>query len=73
MFGCASFWTCNFVGVIACLIPRFFYDFVQKIYWPKDIDTIREFQLPVDFDAYPENYNPTDSRVTITYYSSDEM
>ncbi|KAG7663499.1 DNF1 [[Candida] subhashii] len=71
VFGAASFWACVFVGVLCCLIPRFFYDFVQKIFWPKDIDIIRECVVRGDFDAYPFDYDPTDpDRVKISAYSN---
>ncbi|CAI5759985.1 unnamed protein product [Candida verbasci] len=72
VFGMTSFWACMFVGVLCCLIPRFFYDFVQKIFWPKDIDIIRECILRGDFDAYPLDYDPTDpDRQKISSYSSE--
>lgn len=72
IFGTASFWACTFIGVLVCLVPRFFYDFVQKIYWPKDIDIIRECQQRGDFDVYPEDYDPTDpNRPKISQYSSE--
>lgn len=72
MFGAASFWACTFIGVLVCLMPRFFYDFVQKVYFPKDIDIIRECQQRGDFDVYPEDYDPTDpNRPKISQYTSE--
>lgn len=74
IFGQTSFWACSFIGVLVCLIPRFFYDFVQRIYWPKDVDIIRECQARGDFDAYPEDYDPTDpKRPKISQYSSEHV
>lgn len=74
MFGAASFWACTFIGVLACLIPRFFYDVIQKIYWPKDIDIIRECVQRGDFDPYPENYDPSDpNRPKISQYTNDNV
>ncbi|ODV64783.1 phospholipid transporting ATPase [Hyphopichia burtonii NRRL Y-1933] len=74
IFGQTSFWACSFIGILVCLIPRFFYDFVQRIYWPKDVDIIRECQARGDFDAYPEDYDPTDpKRPKISQYSSEHV
>ncbi|KAI5964147.1 DNF1 [Candida pseudojiufengensis] len=74
VFGMTSFWACMFIGILCCLIPRFFYDFVQKIYWPKDIDIIRECIQRGDFDAYPINYDPTDpDRQKISSYSTNAL
>ena len=74
IFGAASFWACTFIGVLACLIPRFFYDFLQKLYWPKDIDIIRECVQRGDFDPYPEKYDPTDpNRPKISLYTNENV
>lgn len=74
VFGFLGFWACTAIGVICCLIPRFFYDFVQKLHWPKDIDIVRECAQRGDFDMYPEEYDPTDpNRVKISTYSSDHV
>lgn len=70
VFGCAPFWACLFIGILVCLLPRLFYDFVQKLHWPSDVDIIRECELRGDFDAYPDNYDPTDpNRAKISDYS----
>lgn len=72
VFGTLTFWVCSLVGILICLIPRFFYDFVQKLYWPKDIDIIRECVKLGNFDAYPEDYDPTDpNKVKISQYGSE--
>ncbi|EGW31952.1 uncharacterized protein SPAPADRAFT_152194 [Spathaspora passalidarum NRRL Y-27907] len=72
IFGTPGFWPTVFVGVLCCLIPRFFYDFVQRIFWPRDVDIIRECVQRGDFDAYPFDYDPTDpNRVKISAYTSD--
>ena len=71
VFGMTSFWACIFIGIIICLLPRFFYDILQKAYRPKDVDIIRECVLRGDFDAYPDTYDPTDpNRPKISSYSS---
>lgn len=72
VFGTLSFWLCSLIGVLICLIPRFFYDFLQKLYWPKDIDVIRECCKIGNFDAYPDDYDPTDpNKVKISQYGSE--
>lgn len=74
VFGMTSFWACMFIGILCCLIPRFFYDFVQKFFWPKDADIIRECVQRGDFAAYPEDYDPTDpNRQKISSYSSNVL
>lgn len=60
MFGNLDYWVCTFIGVLVCLLPRFLYDFLRVIYYPRDIDIIRECWKRGDFDAYPEGYDPTD-------------
>ncbi|KAK6892469.1 Phospholipid-transporting ATPase DNF1 [Candida tropicalis] len=74
IFGMTAFWACMFVGILCCLIPRFFYDFVTRIFWPKDIDIIRECVQRGDFAAYPIDYDPTDpNRPKISSYSSQAL
>lgn len=74
IFGMTAFWACMFVGILCCLIPRFFYDFVTRIFWPRDIDIIRECVARGDFAAYPADYDPTDpNRPKISTYSSQAL
>ncbi|CAN3373146.1 phospholipid-transporting ATPase Dnf1p [Diutina rugosa] len=69
MFGNSSFWACMYIGVLICLMPRFFFDTLHQMYWPKDVDVIRECVQRGDFDAYPEDYDPTDpDRVKVSDY-----
>lgn len=60
VFNTPSYWAVIFVGVFYCLIPRFFYDCLQKLLTPSDIDVIREMWQRGQFDRYPEDYDPTD-------------
>lgn len=62
IFGLAMFWAVFVVGVIACLIPRSFYDILQKFYFPKDSDIVRERVQLGEYDKYPETYDPTDPK-----------
>lgn len=74
MFGLTSFWACSFIGVLVCLIPRFFYDVLQRHFVPQDIDLIRECVRRGDFDAYPESYDPTDpDRPKVSQYSNAQV
>ncbi|KUJ23533.1 P-type ATPase-like protein [Mollisia scopiformis] len=41
-FAQASFWAVTFLSTILALMPRFCIKFVQKIYFPYDVDIIRE-------------------------------
>lgn len=60
MFGQASFWACITVGLLVCLLPRFIYDCLQKMYFPTDSDIVRECVDKGEYSMYPENYDPTD-------------
>lgn len=56
VFGQASFWALLFVTIVICLLPRFTVMSLQKIYFPRDVDIIREqvkqghFDYLKDFD-----------------------
>jgi phospholipid-translocating ATPase len=41
-FGEATFWAVTCVAVIMSLLPRFFIKTIQKVYFPYDVDIIRE-------------------------------
>ncbi|OWB54686.1 hypothetical protein B5S28_g539 [[Candida] boidinii] len=72
LYGTPSFWACFFVGFLFCVIPRFSFDFVQKLWFPKDIDIVRECVSKGDFSQYPEDYDPTDpNRRKISNYAKD--
>ncbi|PHH88849.1 hypothetical protein CDD83_6975 [Cordyceps sp. RAO-2017] len=42
VYGEASFWAIFFIVPIICLFPRFAIKSLQKVYWPYDVDIIRE-------------------------------
>ena len=58
VYGSLNFWVYLFVATIACLLPRFIFKSVQKLYFPLDVDIIREqvamgkFDYLKDSDAY---------------------
>lgn len=74
IFGNLNYWVVTIVGILISLLPRFLYDVMLKMFWPADIDIIRECWVRGDFDAYPEDYDPTDpNKVKISEYSSEQM
>lgn len=42
VFGAATFWATIFLSVVVSLLPRFAAKTIQKIYYPYDVDIIRE-------------------------------
>ncbi|CEP63298.1 aminophospholipid-translocating P4-type ATPase DNF1 LALA0_S07e06964g [Lachancea lanzarotensis] len=60
VFGSPTYWAVMFVGVLFCVLPRFTFDVFQKVFFPKDVDIIREYWLTGHFDQYPQGYDPTD-------------
>jgi phospholipid-translocating ATPase len=50
IYGQASFWACFFIVPVMCLAPRFIIKALQKVYWPYDIDIIREQETMGKFD-----------------------
>lgn len=42
VYGTLTFWTLSFLTIIICLLPRFSAKFIQKNFFPLDIDIIRE-------------------------------
>ncbi|CAI4058117.1 hypothetical protein SKDZ_04G3180 [Saccharomyces kudriavzevii ZP591] len=60
VFGQPAFWAVLFVGVLFCLLPRFTIDCIFKIFYPRDIEIVREMWQRGDFDRYPQGYDPTD-------------
>ncbi|KAI5293450.1 hypothetical protein KEM52_005521, partial [Ascosphaera acerosa] len=55
VFGAASFWAMMFLTTIMCLAPRFAIKSIHKIYWPLDVDIIRE-QIRLGRFRYLDNY-----------------
>ena len=50
VFGEASFWAVTVLSVIICLLPRFCIKVIQKVYFPYDIDIVREQVRQGKFD-----------------------
>ena len=60
VFVSGSFWSVLFDGILFCLLPRFLFDVMKKMFFPRDIDIIRECWKKGEFKMYPEGYDPTD-------------
>ncbi|PHH68952.1 hypothetical protein CDD82_166 [Ophiocordyceps australis] len=56
VYGEASFWAIFFIVPVICLFPRFAIKALQKVYWPYDVDIIRE-QAKMGKFAYLEAKN----------------
>lgn len=50
VYGALIFWAVFLVGLVAALLPRFSWQALQKIFYPRDIDIIREKWLTGEFD-----------------------
>ncbi|KAF2745876.1 phospholipid-translocating P-type ATPase [Sporormia fimetaria CBS 119925] len=50
VYGSLTFWTVLLVALIICLLPRFTIKAIQKIYFPLDVDIIREQVKQGKFD-----------------------
>ncbi|KAK6202765.1 aminophospholipid translocase and ATPase [Scheffersomyces amazonensis] len=60
VLGTLACWCCIFIGVVACVLPRFVFDFLKRNFIPRDIDIIREQVRNGKYDDYPQGYDPTD-------------
>ncbi|CAK9437943.1 uncharacterized protein LODBEIA_P23210 [Lodderomyces beijingensis] len=59
--GTLGVWCCIFIGTIACLLPRFTFDFLRTNFAPSDVDIIREQVRNGKYDDFPTGYDPTDA------------
>lgn len=55
VYGSLSFWALTLLTITMCLAPRFAAKAIQKIYYPRDIDIIREQVIMGKF-KYLDNY-----------------
>lgn len=55
VFGTLTFWALTFLTVTMCLCPRFTIKSIQKIYFPKDVDIVRE-QVVTGYFKYLDEY-----------------
>lgn len=59
LLGTLGFWSCFFVGILVCVLPRFTHDFLKRNFYPRDIDIVRERVRAGDYKDYPVGYDPT--------------
>ncbi|CUM66175.1 uncharacterized protein PRCAT00003833001 [Priceomyces carsonii] len=59
VLGTLACWCCIFIGSVACLLPRYTYDFLMCNFYPRDVDIIRERVRQGVYDDYPQGYDPT--------------
>lgn len=72
VFGALSFWATMCLTVIVCLLPRMAAKVIQKLFFPRDIDIIREQVRQGKFaHLYNENIPPPASGSIATSTSSD--
>lgn len=75
VFAQPSFWAVTFLMVVICLLPRFTVKFVQKAYFPYDVDIIREQVRQGKFDYLDEesssSSHPPPKTVDTSATSSD--
>jgi phospholipid-translocating ATPase len=55
VYGALSFWAFLLLTVILCLLPRFISKALQKIYFPYDVDIVREQVQAGKFDYLKDN------------------
>lgn len=53
VYGEASFWAVLFVTPIVSILPRYFVKAIQKVYFPYDVDIVREQVAMGQFDHLP--------------------
>lgn len=81
VYGSLVFWTVLFVAVVVCLLPRFTAKAIQKMYFPLDVDIIREqvkqgkFDYLKDIDSFipppPEKLSSVASTTEPKYKSAE--
>ncbi|RPB14763.1 phospholipid-translocating P-type ATPase [Morchella conica CCBAS932] len=72
VYGALSFWATTFLTVIVCLIPRFSAKVIQKLYFPRDIDIIREQVRQGKFQHLYHNAG-TGSKSAVSSAASSEL
>lgn len=58
-YGSVTFWALFAVGCLCALIPRVLYDTVRQVWYPNDVDVVREQVREGMFDSLPRDFDPT--------------
>ncbi|KAF8472612.1 hypothetical protein BDZ91DRAFT_652444 [Kalaharituber pfeilii] len=69
VYGALSFWAGTFLTVVVCLLPRFASKVVQKLFFPLDVDIVREQVRMGKFDYLDASNNAT---ITPSSHTSTE-
>lgn len=59
VYGTLSFWVVLLITVLICLLPRFTVKSIQKVFFPYDVDIVREWVTMGKFKYLEENENET--------------
>ena len=74
-YGQANFWAIQALTIVICLMPRFMIKTFQKVYFPRDIDIVREQVLQGQFDylndSEPSTTVPQPGKVSSLSSSDD--
>jgi phospholipid-translocating ATPase len=73
VYGTLSFWVTTLLIVLVCLLPRMASKVVQKLFFPRDIDIIREQVREGKFRHLYENGDQPNNTSTSSSTSSDLM
>jgi phospholipid-translocating ATPase len=57
-----SFWAVTFITPVMCIFPRYAVKAMQKVYWPLDVDIIREQVQQGKFDRLQPSSEKTDEK-----------
>lgn len=58
VYGEATFWATFFLVPVVCLFPRFAIKALQKVYFPYDVDIVREQEVLGHFDHIEDTFQP---------------
>ncbi|KAF1812685.1 phospholipid-translocating P-type ATPase [Eremomyces bilateralis CBS 781.70] len=74
VYGALSFWAQTLLAGVMCLIPRFTVKYIQKIYFPRDVDIVREKIRLGEFEYLKEDDSliPAEAADKIPSLSSSE-
>lgn len=68
VYGQATFWACFFITPVVCIFPRFVCKALQKVYFPYDVDIVRE---QITLGHFDKVLKPEKSEAAIQSSSAD--
>lgn len=66
----ATFWACYFITPVICIFPRFAVKALQKVYFPYDVDIVREQVTQGKFDRLIKPDSANEALTTASTHSS---